>query len=168
MKKWLNWGFNFVFAVILVVAIYKKAPEFYRHFKLEGEATNSFRVATLSGDEFDSEKMQEPFILVFWATWCGPCGVELSRLNRMILNNEVKPEAILAIAVREEMSLVAEVAREKDYRFKIGIDSTGKIADSFHVQGTPTIVFIGKDKTVKWITTGISPSLEYRVKRHLD
>lgn len=135
---------------------------------MQGRGVNSFQLETLSGDIFDSDRMQSSYVVVFWATWCGPCSLELARLNRLILNNEIKSESVLAISVREEKSLVESVAREKNYQFKIGVDPIGKIADFFRVQGTPTIVFIGKDKTVKWITTGLSPSLELRVKAHLD
>ncbi|MFZ3231498.1 MAG: TlpA disulfide reductase family protein [Pseudobdellovibrio sp.] len=155
-----------IISLVLFVG-YRKIPEMFSRFKEQGLPSARIQVETLAGAVFDSENMHSPFVVVFWATWCAPCQIELSRLNTMILNKEIQPNSVLAISLQEERSHVQEVAKERDYKFQIGIDSSGQIANDFKVEGTPTLILIDADKTIHWITTGLSPKLEYRVGHFL-
>jgi thiol-disulfide isomerase/thioredoxin len=51
--------------------------------ELEGETSPSFELTTLSGEQIVLP-LSRNHVLVFWATWCGPCGVELGRIQRLI------------------------------------------------------------------------------------
>jgi hypothetical protein len=82
----------------------------------------------------------------------------------MILNGEVAAESVLAVSLAEDPNLVSSFVTEQKYLFKIGVDLSGKTAELYHVSGTPTILFIGSDQKVSWMTTGLSPSLEFRIR----
>lgn len=104
---------------------------------------------------------------IFWATWCGPCEVELARVNRLVKNGSIPTEQVIAIAVREDYAVVQKAVTERGYTMKVAIDPDGRWSDAFGVQGTPTVALVGKDDTLQWITMGLSPSLELRLSSHL-
>ena len=168
MKKWLGRFSNFMLVCLLIFLVYKKGPELIDHIKSEGNPAARIQVPLLYGGVFDSDQIQTPIMVVFWATWCLPCDIELSRINKMILDKKIKPEAVLAISVQEKNSTVEKIARDRNYQFLIGLDTDGRVSAEFKVVGTPTVLFIGKDKLVAWKTTGLSPTLEFRAARFLD
>lgn len=103
-------------------------------------------------------------LLVFWATWCGPCSIELGRINRLILSGDLKPDSVLAISSGEDKQTVQKSVEERKYLFPVATDEDGHLALTYKVSGTPTIYFINEKNSVEWASVGLSPSLEFRIK----
>lgn len=167
MKIWFSRGVNLIFTALLIFLLLKRVPDFYEHFKAEGSQTSEFQMPLTTGELFQWPN-EKPFVIVFWATWCAPCELELFRINKLILNKQIKADSVLAISSESEKSLVTKVSKERNYQFLIGLDAQGQVANQFKVNATPTVVFINKDKKIHWMTTGLSPSLEFRVKNFLN
>lgn len=165
-------GFNFVFnatlALILVYILIQRIPDIVGHLKAQGSNAPVFEVPIVSGANFNLATFPQKVVVVFWATWCGPCQVELTRINRLIEEKSISPSSVLAVSSFEERLLLEKVAKERDYLFPIGIDINGSVAKMYKVNGTPTIVFITSEKTINWISTGLSPLLEVRIKGFLN
>lgn len=123
---------------------------------------------TLSGEQssiFHRESLpRKKRIIVFWATWCGPCKVELERLNNLIKSDVLKRGDVFAISSQENLKLVGETVRGRGYNFEVLVDSTGEIARRLNVTMTPTLFFIDEQGKTKWVSAGISPTLELRVR----
>lgn len=163
MKTWITHVANFTLFIIMIFILFKRLPELNAHLQIEGQQAPDFQVETLSGKILKSTELQQPIVLVFWATWCSPCGIELQRINQMILDKKISAASVWAISLQEEKSIVAQVAHDRNYQFQIGIDPNGKISDLFRVTSTPTVALIEKNKTIKWMTSGLSPTLEFRI-----
>jgi thioredoxin-related protein len=73
----------------------------------------------------------------------------------------------MAIASHEDYQLVLETVKKNKYLFPVGLDSDGKISSYFKISATPTIVFLDQNQTINWMTSGISPSLTFRVSTFL-
>lgn len=160
---------NSLLVVILMWGAYRYASGYFRDQKMAGQAAPRFAVPLLGGaGAFDSAATDRPLAVVFWATWCGPCEIELTRVNRLIQDHEIKPESVLAISSFEERALVERVVKDRKYLFPVGLDSTGEVARLYGVEATPTIVFISKTKNVEWKTRGLSPMLGFRLTRFLN
>ena len=147
--------------------LWQRIPGVIEHFQKENQPAPSFQVPLLNGDTFDLKTKTHPLVVVFWATWCGPCEVELSRINQMIEKGEVTRDSVVAIASHEDRALIEKVSRDRNYRFLVGVDETGSVAQAYGVRGTPTIVFIDASRKIHWITTGLSPFLGVRLSRFL-
>ena len=126
---------------------------------------SSVAVTTFDGKSINLPHPNKKQVLVFWATWCAPCGVELVRLNRLIENGTVAADSIVAISIMEDAKLVKDTIHERGYQFKVYLDLNGSASEAYKVEGTPTILLIDEDGKISWMTTGLSPTLEYRVKK---
>lgn len=159
---------NIILTVAVLALLATKIPGIYANFKTEGSVAPEFSVLTNNGLEFNTKDLHAKKVLVFWATWCPPCEMELSRINELVKEKRIPAEAILAISMQEEKDLVDRVAAERDYQFPIAYDLDGQVSRLFNVQGTPTVVFLSGDKKISWISMGLSPLLKLRLNIFLD
>lgn len=161
-------GLNIVLTVVVLVLLAAKIPGMIENFKTEGSIAPDFSVMTNNGLAFDTKDLHAKKVLVFWATWCPPCEMELSRINELIKDKRIPAEAILAISMQEDKSLVDKIVAERGYQFPVAYDLDGKVSQLFKIQGTPTLVFLNGDKTIRWLSTGLSPLLKLRLNVFLD
>jgi len=168
VKKYFSRIINVLITVGIIYLLAQKVPGIWNHFQSEGTVVSDFSVMTNSGVEFNTQTMTSKKVLVFWATWCPPCELELSRINDLVKDKRISAESVLAIAMNEEKQLVDRVAQDRGYLFPIGYDFQGKAAQNFKVAGTPTVIFLNSDKSIRWITTGLSPLLKLRLNVFLD
>lgn len=159
--------FNTLFFIVAVYALYLKLPSILTHFKYQDQKASDFTVKMISGENFNLVSQSKKRVIVFWATWCGPCEIELKRINKMVMDRKIQPSDVLAISSNEEESIVREKVKRENYLFNIGLDTNGSIANQYQVSATPTIMFIDEKQIVNWMTAGISPTLEYRITSFL-
>jgi len=163
MKKILNIIlYVFIFALIAV-----KLPGIYKNFQMQNSVAQLTSLKRLSGEEITFPVPNQKMIAVFWATWCSPCKTELNRLNKMLANGEIKSNELIAINMQETKEQVNLFLESNPWQFLIALDESGKISESYQVTGTPTVIFLDKASKINWITTGLSPLLEFRVKDFL-
>jgi len=165
----LNWNkiSNLFLILVLGYLLSQRLPGILGHFRSQGSAAAPFHVTLTDNTPLTLGDFEKPLVVVFWATWCGPCEVELARINRLIANKNIDPKSVLAVSSFEEAELVAKTARERGYLFATAIDPLGAMARDYKVAGTPTLVLIDAEKKIEWMTTGLSPSLELRLKHFL-
>ena len=106
--------------------------------------------------------------LVFWASWCGPCTVELKRIQSAINNKELKAENVFAINMGETQEVIDKVLQERKYTMPIVRDERGELSRLLKVEATPTIALIDEKGRIDWISSGLSPSLIYRLSSFLE
>ncbi|MDX9730766.1 MAG: TlpA family protein disulfide reductase [Bdellovibrionales bacterium] len=165
LKKHLG---NIVLIAVLAFVVVKQGPMYWKMWQKKGQGAPSGEVLALDTRSSLKLPLSQPHVLVFWATWCPPCKVELARLNKMVEAGKIKPDQVLAISVGEEAELVKQVAVEREYRFSVALDPEGRAGAAYGAAVTPTIVLVNADGTIGWMTMGLSPSLELRVASHLS
>lgn len=168
MKKNFSRVFNVLITIGLIYILALKAPGVWAQIKSEGTKVSDFTVLTNSGVEFSTEALTSKKVLVFWATWCPPCEIELSRINELLKDKRISADSVLAISLNEEKQLVDRIVQERGYQFPVAYDFNGQIGQRLAVMGTPTVIFLNSDKTIHWATTGLSPLLKLRMNVFLD
>lgn len=168
MKKRLNTIFNIFLIVILVIFLTQRLPSLSGHYKIEGTPLKNYTLTNLDGTLVLLPKTNKKNVFVFWATWCGPCSIELSRINKLIEAKIISPNDVYAINMGEDISLVFRTTKEKGYLFNTVIDQKGLLTRDLKIEATPSIVFIDHNQTIIWISSGISPTLIYRLKNFLN
>jgi len=83
--------------------------------------------------------------LNFWATWCGPCRIEMPSMQR--LYDELKDEGlvILAIDLQEETKRVRKFVSRYKLTFPILLDQKGEVGALYSARSIPTTYLIDKD-----------------------
>lgn len=158
---------NIVFILLISYLLAQRLPQMWQMYQNQGTAAPIASFQNLQGDIRNLPSPGQRQVVVFWATWCGPCKIELSRLDAMIAKGSVRPEQVLAISSGESVDLVRQEVQERGYHFSVGIDERGQAAMAYQVSGTPTVLLIDEKGLVQWVTMGLSPSLEFRVSQFL-
>ncbi len=108
-----------------------------------------FTVYTREGEEVKlSDYFGKPIVLNFWASWCGPCQMEMPDFNEKYL--ELKEEVdFLMINMtdgsRETVDGASGFIEEKGYEFPVFYDTDMDAAATYGAYSLPTTYFIDRD-----------------------
>lgn len=166
MKTVLSKTLNIILFVVVTWMLVERIPVVVDMFQRQGKKAPQVQMLTLTGTVV-SLPLRQNHLIVFWATWCSPCKLELARINKMLSDGEISPDQVIAISSLEAPDTVKRHVEENGYLFTVGIDTSGIIARQYKVSGTPTLLLVKEDGTIDWITMGLSPSLELRLKSFL-
>lgn len=95
-----------------------------------------------------SEFKGKPAVINFWATWCGPCKVELPYFEEMYKKYGDKVNFMminLTDGQRETTDVVNDFINKEKYSFPIYFDSLYEGAYTYGVNSIPVSVFIDKE-----------------------
>lgn len=118
-----------------------------------------FTISNLEGEPVSLEAHRDRVVLVnIWATWCGPCVVEMPSMQRLYEQLEDQPFDILAVsvdaapgepdAVGNMGGDVAHFVREHGLTFQILHDPSGRIQQTYRTTGVPESFLVGKDGVI--------------------
>jgi thiol-disulfide isomerase/thioredoxin len=128
----------------------------------KGKPAPDFTAVSTDGKTItlSSFKGQKPVVLDFWATWCGPCMMELPKLEEFYQQHSGDVE-IIAISSEENSAAgsIQGVVTKKGLTFPVIHDSTGKIQEMFPSTGIPYLIFIDKNGIVVNDVMGYNPEI---------
>lgn len=107
-----------------------------------GQRAPDFTLKTITGEYFKlSGQRGKPVFLNFWATWCGPCRVEMPDMEKLqqAMGDQI---LIVGIDIRESLSTVQNFLRYRRYTWTFVLDSNGDVAREYEVAAIPTSIFI--------------------------
>jgi cytochrome c biogenesis protein CcmG/thiol:disulfide interchange protein DsbE len=110
----------------------------------------------------------KPLALVYWATWCGPCRIELGRVQSAIDAGEIPADRVFAISSGESLETVRIFAREHHYTFRVFADENGTSASLYGARVTPTMFHISGDRRISWVAEGLHPLSVRRTRTLLE
>jgi len=125
-----------------------------------GKAAPDFTLRDLDGKEHKlSDHRGKDVMLVFWATWCPPCMMEIPHL--IALRNRVGEDKLAILAITNEgADRIAPFAERKRINYTVLLEQ-GNMPAPFGVMriyrtsGVPCSFFIRPDGTIKLGTVGL-------------
>ncbi|MEZ5541599.1 MAG: TlpA disulfide reductase family protein [Pseudomonadota bacterium] len=90
----------------------------------------------------------------FWASWCGPCLIEMPSLQRLQQAMDGKPFAILAVNVGETHGKVWNFASRLKLTFPMLLDAEGATAADWQVTFYPTTFLIDGAGRIRYVAYG--------------
>jgi cytochrome c-type biogenesis protein len=82
--------------------------------------------------------------LNFWATWCGPCRIEMPSMETVYRRLQDRGFTVLAVNIGEQKKEVSAFMKENKLSFPAALDEKGTIAAYYGVQAIPTTYIIDR------------------------
>lgn len=120
-----------------------------------GDQAQNFTLNDLQGrprslSDFRGQKV----MLNFWATWCGPCRIEIPHMVK--LYNELRGQGfeIVAVNLREDPAKVASFVEQLKMPFPVLLDRSGQVGAAYYVHGIPTSIFLDERGVIVAVHVG--------------
>ncbi len=112
-----------------------------------------FDLPDLSGKKHSLQEYKGKWImLAFWATWCGPCRMELPELETLYNHFHQKNLVMLGVAADQgDASQIRKFASELNLSFPILHDQEGQVAGDYQATALPSLYLISPD----WKLVGV-------------
>ena len=104
-----------------------------------------FTVYDLDGNEVRlSDYIGKPVVLNFWASWCGPCKMEMPDFDEAYaeLGDEIQFLMVNVTSGRETLESASAFIEEQGYSFPVFYDTDSDAAMTYGVYSLPTTLFI--------------------------
>ena len=112
----------------------------------EPQKAPDFTVFDLDGNEVHlTDYFGKPIVLNFWASWCGPCKMEMPDFNEKYqeLGEDIQFLMVnMTDGDRETVEIASEFVAEQGYSFPVFYDTAQHAAMVYGVYSLPTTFFI--------------------------
>ena len=128
------------------------APEFRSWF---GKTAPDMTITDINGKEHSIRDYRgKDVMLVFWATWCMPCIMEIPHLNA--LKNTLSEEKLAILAISNELpDLVKKFAAQQKINYTVFSTSRDDMPTPFNsITSIPCSFFIDPNGKIKLATIG--------------
>ena len=144
-----------------------------------GDDAPTFFVRDLTEQNFffsDTLKTGKPAVLSFFATWCGPCRVEMPVLDTLSQSYSDINFYLVDVSgltqgkskMKEDPEKVKIMVESLGVTLQVLMDKYGKVAEKYGVKSLPRLVVIDDKSKVHYIHDGYAPGDENKLKEVLD
>jgi thiol-disulfide isomerase/thioredoxin len=124
-----------------------------RHYDT-GPAKN-FVLKDIDGERFEfSETRGRWVFLHFWASWCGPCRLEMPAIQQLANTFPEDKLAIVMINTAENEDTIFEFLASINVDIPSLMDIDGEVTEMWQPRGLPTTILIDPDGNVKYQAIG--------------
>ncbi|MEK7784884.1 MAG: redoxin domain-containing protein [Chloroflexota bacterium] len=95
-----------------------------------------------------SDLKGKPVLINFWATWCGPCRIEMPAIEAAYQAHKSEGFTVLAVDADEPKADVVEFADALNLTFEFLLDPGLAVNDLYRIRAYPSSFFIGRDGVV--------------------
>jgi peroxiredoxin len=114
-----------------------------------------FTLPSLDGPNLRLQEQRGRVVMInFWATWCGPCRVEMPHLARLYEKYRPSGFTVLAVNIDEDPHKAASLAKQLGMRFPVLLDADKKVSRLYDLSTMPSTILIDRDGRVRYVHRG--------------
>lgn len=158
---------NIISAIVVAALLagflaWRSHPEWFANYHV-GEPAADFELALLDGGKFHLRgSAGQPTLVVFFATWCGPCRYELPTIDRLWQRFRDRGVRVLAIDIEDASARAALNRLVKDAGLSLPIALDGQeAADAYQVESLPHAVLIDGEGNLRRVFIGPHAEAEF-------
>ena len=164
------------------------AEQKFKVHELIGKPAPGFTLTVLDGEGKTktvsrADLAGKVVMIDFWATWCGPCLVELPEVQKLIESYGKAKKGVVIVALSQDndpkepaevRKLIESTLAKKKIDLtstpvgKVALDPSNSVGEAFHVEGYPTVVLIDPKGVVRSAHVGFSPEVGTVLTREID
>lgn len=120
-----------------------------------GASAPPFTTVLDDGSTFDlATRRGQTVVLNFWATWCGPCRIEMPELEALQQAYGERGLVVVGVNTGEALEEVLDWRDNYALSFPLALDPTGEIGALYAVRGQPQTFVIAPDGEIVQIYFG--------------
>ncbi len=120
-----------------------------------GKLAPDFTLNRLDGQEVSLSSFRgRPVLLNFWATWCGPCRIEMPLLQGVYEKWAGTGLVLLAVNLQEGPSEVKEFVESAGYTFPVLLSPGNDVPLAYNIRGIPATFFVDADGVIRDVKIG--------------
>ena len=120
-----------------------------------------FTLRSLDGKNLRLLEQRGNVVMVnFWATWCGPCRVEMPHLNRLYQKYRGTGFVLFGVNVDEDVRNAVTLAQKLGLQFPLLSDADKRVSKQYDVSAMPSTVLVDRNGRVRHVHRGYREGFE--------
>lgn len=117
-----------------------------------GDKAPTFSLPDFEGKEVNVAKMvgENTLVVVFWATWCGYCRMEVPKLKEIQETYQDKGLRVVAIAVNDTVWAVRQFVNQQKINYTVLMDTKNVGLGVYRIYGLPTLYVVGLKGVIRY------------------
>jgi len=116
-----------------------------------GSQMPAYEAKTLDGGTFDlASERGSVIFLNLWATWCGPCKIEVPELQRLHNQYGARGFKVVGVSLDDNPEVVQEFIKQYQITYPVVFDPDQKAANVFQTSMIPTSLVINRKGKIVW------------------
>ncbi|MEM1022139.1 MAG: TlpA disulfide reductase family protein [Myxococcota bacterium] len=111
---------------------------------------------------------KDPVIILFWATWCGPCRLELPFYEALYKKYESQGLRVVAISMDSQDTVMqaGPAARRLGISFDVVTDVDTRVTSQINPRrSAPFSIWVNREGRIVWENEGFSPAEQGRISK---
>jgi peroxiredoxin len=128
----------------------------------------AFQLTGRNGKAIDLSQFKGQVVMInFWATWCGPCRVEMPHLARLYDKYRGSGFTVLAVNIDEDPYKAASLAKQLGMRFPVLLDKEKKVSRLYDLSTMPSTILVDREGRVRYVHRGYRDGYEETYDRQI-
>lgn len=144
---------NAISLILLGYIVYQYMPTYLNALKLKNTEIPIAYYKTIGTEEDKILTPPSKYLLLFWASWCMPCHLEMKRLKNSVESGKISSNQIIAVNPFETLSEIEKYLEKSPQPFTFVTDR--RLVKLLNINSTPTMVMINGNRVEK-IKSGIN------------